>query len=52
MSVWISDVIKEAGYDYKNNVDDAKWLLAQENEFKWMCADAMECIEKARDNEN
>lgn len=47
MSVWISDIVKEAGFDYKDDVEDAKWLLAQESEFEWMLEDAKDCIERA-----
>lgn len=33
MSVSLSEVLENAGYDIKNNVDDARWLLGQEDEF-------------------
>lgn len=33
MSVSILEVLENAGYDIKNNVDDARWLLSQESEF-------------------
>ena len=33
MSVSILEVLENAGYDVKNNVEDARWLLSQEGEF-------------------
>lgn len=33
MSVSILEVLENAGYDIRNNVDDARWLLSQEGEF-------------------
>lgn len=33
MSVSLLEVLESAGYDIKNNVDDAKWLLSQKDEF-------------------
>lgn len=33
MSVSILEVLENAGYDVKNNVEDARWLLNQESEF-------------------
>ena len=33
MSVSLSEVLENAGYDIKNNIDDAKWFMAQEGEF-------------------
>lgn len=32
MSVSLQEVLENAGYDIKNNVDDARWLLSQESE--------------------
>lgn len=34
MSVSILEVLENAGYDIKNNPDDATWLLAQRNEWE------------------
>ena len=34
MSVYISEVLVKAGYDIYGNVEDAKWLLSQVNEFE------------------
>lgn len=33
MSTTILEVIEAAGYDVRNNVDDAKWLLEQDDEY-------------------
>lgn len=33
MSVSILEVLENAGYDIKNNVEDARWLLGQASEF-------------------
>ena len=34
MSVSLDEIISHAGYDIKNNIDDARWLLAQKDEFE------------------
>lgn len=33
MSVSLLEVLENAGYDIKNNVEDARWLLSQESGF-------------------
>lgn len=33
MSVSLLEVLENAGYDIKNNIEDARWLLGQESEF-------------------
>lgn len=33
MSVSLLEVLENAGFDIKNNVEDARWLLGQESEF-------------------
>lgn len=40
MSVSILEVLENAGYDVKNNLNDAKWLLGQRDEFEALCEDA------------
>lgn len=40
MSVSLLEVLENAGYDVKNNLDDAKWLLEQRDEFEALCEDA------------
>lgn len=34
MSVTLKEVLAKAGYDIKNNVEDAKWLQSQQDEFE------------------
>ena len=34
MSVSLDEVLTAAGYDIRNNVEDAQWLLAQRDEFE------------------
>lgn len=34
MSVSLNEVLTAAGYDIKNNPEDAQWLLAQKDEFE------------------
>ena len=33
MSVSLQEALEYAGYDITNNVDDAEWLLSQQDEF-------------------
>ena len=37
MSVSLDEVLTAAGYDIRNNVEDAQWLLAQRDEFEDLC---------------
>lgn len=37
MSVSLNEVLTAAGYDIKNNPEDAQWLLAQHDEFDELC---------------
>lgn len=34
MSVSLYEIIRHGGYDIKNDVNDARWLLAQRDEFE------------------
>lgn len=34
MSVSLSEVLTAAGYDVKNNIQDARWFLSQVSEFE------------------
>lgn len=52
MSVSLSEVLESAGYDIKNNVDDAKWLLGQVYEFESLCEKADECVEDYEEYED
>lgn len=40
MSVSLLEVLENAGYDVKNNLNDVKWLLGQRDEFEALCEDA------------
>ena len=40
MSVSLQEVLENAGYDVKNNLNDAKWLLGQVDLFEVLCEDA------------
>jgi hypothetical protein len=42
MSVSLQEVLESAGYDIKNNPEDAMWLLAQKNEFEELYETAQE----------
>ncbi len=46
MSVSLSEVLSDAGFDIKNNRDDAQWLLSQRDEFDELCETADETIDK------
>lgn len=46
MSVSIEEVLRSAGFDVKNNVKDAGWLLSQMDEIGELCDEAESCIEK------
>lgn len=45
MSVSLLEVLENAGFDVKNNIEDARWLLSQESDFD-------ELIESANDLED
>lgn len=51
MGVYLSEVLEQAGYDIVNNPDDARWFLAQQNEYDDLLEQAEECIEKYEDEE-
>lgn len=60
MSVSLSEVLRSAGYDVENNVDDARWLLAQQDEFDELSnkaealdeeyADYEDCVEQMEED--
>ena len=52
MSVSILEVLENAGYDVKNNLDDAKWLGCQYDEFMNLFEDAERLVEKYEDYED
>lgn len=49
MSVWLQNVLEDAGYDIIENVEDAKWLLSQRDEFESLCEKAEECVDAYED---
>lgn len=46
MSVSLDEILTAAGYDIRNNVEDAQWLLAQRDEFEDLCDIADETIDE------
>ncbi|MBQ1569607.1 MAG: hypothetical protein IIZ78_00680 [Clostridiales bacterium] len=40
MSVSLSEVLTAAGYDIKNNIEDARWFLSRVSEFEELQEDA------------
>lgn len=44
MSMSLVEVLENAGYDVLHNVDDAKWLLSQRDNFDALC-DKAEMLE-------
>ena len=49
MSVSLQEVLESAGYDIKNNVDDAKWLGSQLDEFMSLFDDAERLVDEYND---
>lgn len=45
MSVSLQEVLESAGYDIIENIDDARWLLSQQDEFGTLIEKAEECEE-------
>lgn len=46
MSVSLDEIISHAGYDIKNDPNDAKWLLSQKDEFE----ELLEIAERTSDD--
>lgn len=46
MSVSLDEVLTGAGYDIKNNYEDAQWFLSQIDNFDELCESANDCVEK------
>ena len=40
MSISLLEVLENAGFDIKKNIDDAKWFLGKRNEFEELCEKA------------
>lgn len=45
MSVSLYEVLDAAGYDIKNNPEDAQWLLAQKDDWDDLTYDAEQCVD-------
>lgn len=45
MSVSLYEVLTAAGYDIKNNPEDAQWLLAQKDDWDDLTYDAEQCVD-------
>ena len=52
MSVSLQEVLESAGYDVKNNYEDALWLLGQRNEFDELCEEAEGFVERKEEEED
>lgn len=46
MSVSLTDVINNAGYDPAHNVEDAQWLFAQYNDYDDLANQAQELLDQ------
>lgn len=46
MSVSITEVVEQAGYDPTNNVDDASWLVSQVTDFEDLKSKAEELLDE------
>lgn len=49
MSVSLNEVLLAAGYDAKNNPEDAEWLMSQVGEFNELFSAAEMLVEEYRD---
>ena len=49
MSVSLLEVLENAGYDIKNNVDDAIWLQSQKDEWEELYEKAVELEDEYND---
>lgn len=52
MSVSLLEVLEHAGYDIKNNVEDAKWLMSQSNEWEELHETAEDLVDEYEDYED
>ena len=51
MSVSLLEVLENAGYDIKNNVDDARWFCSQADEFEELLEVAESVVEDYEEKE-
>jgi len=49
MSVSLTEVINNAGYDPAHNVEDAQWLFAQYNDYDDLASQAQELLDEYED---
>lgn len=52
MSVSLLEVLENAGYDIKNNLNDANWLLSQKDDFDELYEEAEELNEQYEEYED
>lgn len=52
MSVSLQEVLENAGYCIIENIEDARWLLSQRDEFGSLCEKAEECVEDYEEYED
>lgn len=52
MSVSLEEVLEGAGYDIKNNLEDAIWLISKQDEFEELVEICEEIVEKAEEDED
>ena len=52
MSVSILEALEHGGWDVQNNVEDARWLVSQVNQFEDLVTKAEDLIEKTEEEEN
>ena len=51
MSVSLQEVLEGAGYDIKNNIDDAIWLLSKQNEFEELVEECEDFVDNQEDED-
>lgn len=51
MSVSLTEVINNAGYDPAHDVDDARWFFAQYNDYDDLASQAQELLDQYDDYE-
>lgn len=52
MSVSLSEVLTAAGYDIKNNIEDARWFLSRVSEFEELQESAEDLVDAHDDYES
>ena len=51
MSVSLQEVLESAGYDIKNNTDDAIWLLSKQSEFEELVEECEDFVDNQEDED-